>query len=704
MVEYTEEQYRAAARRAAAAGDIESARSLIAKGQALSAQPGEGYTFPELSAMTQNPQVAEPQRGFMDAVKDNIIGVDDGVMSPGEKLGTLLNIGGEGMTLGVVGDEAAAGFDAAIGRGGSFQENLQKYRQDEAQVRSENPILSFGADIGGALLPGAAGVRAIQGAKTFGGRVLSGGLLGAAGGATYGFMEGDETANGRIGNAALTGLLGGVLGGAAEPVARGVGALARNFGGGAARAARGAMNTLDIDRTGADIVGSALERDASVAAGNYARAGQDGVVAMAGPNTRGLLDWAVNRPGTAAANTGRQLQELAGNAGKKFSAALDNALGESDGITRLQSQMMKDTAESRRAAYNAAYSQPIDYRNAGNLENLLGRVPADVVRRAERLMATEGAESAQKIARIADDGTVTFDTLPDVRQIDYITRALRDMGDFGVGEGKEQGRAYMNLASNLRRSLDDVVPEYKAARAAGGDVIANREALEFGSNLMARRIPLDVAEDTIGLMTEAELKNARLGVRRFFTEKMDNVEAALTDNNMDAREAITSLKRLTSRDGRQRIEALLGDEAQSFLKTADEAFEAISLRASAAQNSKTAIRQQSEGILSDSMKPSFGDALIEGKGVMGAVAQAAAPILSEPALQRAARSDAVMNRVGQLLMSPSGGRLSPILQNLAPVLRAGDEFASSAADKGRLAMGLLASGALSQQARQGQPR
>jgi len=51
---------------------------------------------------------SEADTSFWGRVKDNVVGVDDGIMSPGEKLGTLLNMGGESLTLGIVGDEAAA--------------------------------------------------------------------------------------------------------------------------------------------------------------------------------------------------------------------------------------------------------------------------------------------------------------------------------------------------------------------------------------------------------------------------------------------------------------------------------------------------------------------------------------------------------------------------------------------------------------------
>ncbi len=50
-------------------------------------------------------------------------------------------------------------------------------------------------------------------------------------------------------------------------------------------------------------------------------------------------------------------------------------------------------------------------------------------------MQLEGNQSQQILARVGDDGAVTFERLPDVRQIDYITRALRQAAESGEGQG-----------------------------------------------------------------------------------------------------------------------------------------------------------------------------------------------------------------------------------------------------------------------------
>ncbi|WP_407491872.1 hypothetical protein [Pseudooceanicola sp. MF1-13] len=161
-----------------------------------------------------------PNMSLLGRLKDNVIGVDDGVMSPGEKLGSLLNKAGESMTMGVIGDEAGAAFDAAVGRG-SYEDRRDHYRRQEAQVERENPYLSIGADISGALIgPGKGAAGFVNAANSGIGRILRGAIAGAGAGAVGGAMEG-ETAEGRLQGAARDGAIGLAAGGTLSAVGQG---------------------------------------------------------------------------------------------------------------------------------------------------------------------------------------------------------------------------------------------------------------------------------------------------------------------------------------------------------------------------------------------------------------------------------------------------------------------------------------------------
>lgn len=150
-------------------------------------------------------------------LKDNVIGVDDGVMSVGEKIATGLNIGGESLTLGLIGDEAAAVADSAMGRG-SYEDRLAVRRGQEEQLRQENPGAAFAAEVAPAFVPGVGGGKLASMAASRLGRAGAGALLGAGAGATYGFMEGEGGYEDRRNNALITGAAGGLFGGIAPKV------------------------------------------------------------------------------------------------------------------------------------------------------------------------------------------------------------------------------------------------------------------------------------------------------------------------------------------------------------------------------------------------------------------------------------------------------------------------------------------------------
>lgn len=187
-----------------------------------------------MSPAGQNPGMAGQQGGdvnmndvvqgdptMVTSVIDNVVGLDNGVMTPGEKLGTALNAAGESATLGIVGDEAAAAFDAALGRG-TYEERRDFYRKNQEQFRDENPVLSFASEIAPALLPGLGGAKLLQMMQSKLGRAGAGAALGALSGAIYGFAEGEGGAGSRAKNSVMSLLIGGASGGALPKVVDGL--------------------------------------------------------------------------------------------------------------------------------------------------------------------------------------------------------------------------------------------------------------------------------------------------------------------------------------------------------------------------------------------------------------------------------------------------------------------------------------------------
>jgi hypothetical protein len=147
--------------------------------------------------------------------RENIEAVIHGRERMGEKAAAVLNKAGESLTLGLVGDEAAGAFDEMIGRG-SREERTQFYRDQEDQLRQENPGLAFVAEVAPAFVPGAGAAGAVSKLSNVVGRTAAGATTGALAAGTYGFMEGDD--GNRAEAARNSALMGAVFGAAAPKV------------------------------------------------------------------------------------------------------------------------------------------------------------------------------------------------------------------------------------------------------------------------------------------------------------------------------------------------------------------------------------------------------------------------------------------------------------------------------------------------------
>lgn len=208
-------------------GNIEAAKAEWARRQNIKAARAElirrrSQAQPSQEALSRASQadaraeaMMNTDMSFAGRVKDNLIGVDDAIMSPGEKVATALNKGGESLTLGVVGDEAAALADSVVGRG-SYDERLEKYRADERQFADENPVASLASEIAPAVIPGVGAAGAISKLGNVVGRTAAGALAGGTAAGIYGFAEGEG--ENRLANAKNSAIAGALLGAAAPKV------------------------------------------------------------------------------------------------------------------------------------------------------------------------------------------------------------------------------------------------------------------------------------------------------------------------------------------------------------------------------------------------------------------------------------------------------------------------------------------------------
>lgn len=181
-----------------------------------------------------------PDKSWGQVLKENFLGDNDpNTQNLGEKVGSALNKAGEAMTFGLIGDEASAAVESLV-PGVDYADRRQHYRQQEEVLERDNPGLALGAEIGGALagaaIPGGAAGTLARGSGLMP-RLAASTAAGAAGGATYGAMEGEGLED-RYDRAKIGGGIGAVGGVVAPILGAGVQRLADS------KAMRGAIKTV----------------------------------------------------------------------------------------------------------------------------------------------------------------------------------------------------------------------------------------------------------------------------------------------------------------------------------------------------------------------------------------------------------------------------------------------------------------------------
>tara|TARA_R110000744_G_scaffold356450_1_gene463199 strand:- start:38 stop:2245 length:2208 start_codon:yes stop_codon:yes gene_type:complete len=502
-------------------------------------------------------------------------------------------------------------------------------------VRAQRPGQATALEMGGALAATPALVAAapaaiapfVTGATSLGGKMLRGAVAGGVAGATEGAVSGygRGEGEGRLEEAGTGALLGGGLGfgigGALPGVSTAIRAGFENIKG---RSVGQISKTLGISTDAAKVVRTALENDDLVAATvALERAGSSSMLADAGPATQRLLDVSVTSGGTAPRVARQAVEGRAEEAGARMTTVLDNVLGAPEGVKTAQRGIRQGTQKARDNAYRVAYAQTIDYSGGRGrfLENQLKRVPQSAINRANELMRLEGVESAQILADVAENGAVSFRRLPDVRQLDYITRAMGDVAEQQNALGKlggttQLGRATANLQQKIRKVLKAEVPQYGDALDVAADAISRSRAVEAGADILKLGTTREAVKDALRGASKAERNAAKSGLRSAIDDTLAKVNAVASDPNIDIREFQKLANNLRSRSMRDKMVTLLGKgEADNLYKQLDENVVSLELRAAIARNSATQGRKAIQGVVEDITSPGALSTLMAGEPI-----------------------------------------------------------------------------------------
>lgn len=546
------------------------------------------------------------------------------LLDPINAFGTALveNIPIIGKPLSDFGNQVDAAFASAVeGRPVTAEEraNITQAEQDQF------PAASVPGAIAGNVLPLAPLAATKVGQVAFG---MTGGLpqrvaMGGLSGGALGFTDQMVRSGGDLEKSMDSGLWGagfGAAGGAAAPVVED----ALFAAGRALGIIKPGQSVDSLSRPAREALIRTMQGNGALGPDGIAAiraAGPRGMLVDASPAAADMLDTAFQRSGPGSVAAQNAVEARYTGAAQDTTQALDQALGTPMNPVAASEKIRLGTKTARGDAYDAAYAQPIDYSSPEGMaiEALMRRVPKDAIDAANRLMTVTGAESAQILAKVAPDGSVQFLRMPDVRQLDYITRGLNDVAKAGEGMGALGGytdlsNAYKNLSQAIRGQLKKAVPEYANALQTAAHPIQLKEAMQFGVDLLKPgALKVDIAAE-IKAMTKPQLDMARQGARTYIDDVMASLKAAMSDPSQDVREAQKALQMLLSRDARQKLGLLLGpgkaNQLYAQLRTAAKSF---NLKASTATNSRTYGRQAVDQAIQQAIDGNALTALMRGE-------------------------------------------------------------------------------------------
>jgi hypothetical protein len=389
-------------------------------------------------------------------------------------------------------------------------------------------------------------------------------------------------------------------------------------------------------------------------------AGPTGMLADASPRAEGVLDAIMRNPETSS-EFGRRIDGRATNVMGDVTRAMDETMGRPQGLISVEEAIRSNARPEIRRAYDAAYATPVDYSSPQGqaIEGLLDRLPRktvlNAVSRANDRMRYDGGPPNQIMAQVADDGTVTFQEMPNVMQLDYMKRAFdsiaRDGTDTISGAMTDEAAFAAKIAREIRNATREAVPVYGTALELAADEMSQRAAIDFGATMLTREnITREVVQRTVKDATKPELAAMRAALRSQIDEQLANVRRIASDPRQDieGRQLNAVFGMLNSEASQTKIRSLLGADADAIIAQINAATRALGLKAATARGSQTFGRGAVQGLLDEVNQPNVVQSLAMGRGIdtTQQVIQALTNVTPERMTQQSAR---VLNEVADIL-------------------------------------------------------
>lgn len=406
----------------------------------------------------------------------------------------------------------------------------------------------------------------------------------------------------------VTGLLGPVVAKGAENL---IGYIARSD------VAKIASN-LGISKQAATVIKNTFEMggDMNAAVTNLQRAGDEGMLADAGPAAQALLDGSAAAGGEAS----RIVRDEVGGRMVRTNDALTTSLDNQLGLPPLGPQTaIRDIAErsapAREVAYNDAYSRSVDWSSPSGQEvlSVLQRIDPSAQRTAIEA-ANAILRDEKKFDQIIDinNGFVGPRAPLTIMQLDALKKGLgeaaqRANATTGVpGKVSPEGRRIGGQAQDLRNALGVNVPAYDKAVRLGGDKIAEEGAFMAGRSALSTATEIEDVLMAIRPNASAdEVAAARSGLRSAFAKLMGDVRGLASNPlDTDAGQVVAALKAASSDNAKAKVRAILGnDVADALYAQFDKAAQSAIVNAAVATNSKTAMRTAQREMVDEMTTP-----------------------------------------------------------------------------------------------------
>jgi hypothetical protein len=552
-------------------------------------------------------------------------------------------------------DEFAGKMDELTGRGGTYEQNVERERAIDAYDEKNRPWARMAgqaaggvgqAVLGGSLLGASRLANAGLGVK-----MGAGALAGGAEGVAYGLGsgEGDLSERAKDPRAWQYGLLGAGLGAAAPAVAKGVGNVAGYIGGG--RKAAALSREAGLSPESGRILSQQLDFD-GVTPDNL-KLGKNTILADQGRGMGSVADYVVNNPNPSRKALGELIDTRAARSGQAVAdefrrAAPDAPLSLKQGLD----DIAIDTAPARRAGYEKAFATAVDWSDErlADAAKKIQRVRPEHLREANKVLRDLGEEAIEYTQDEA--GAIVFKKMPTMSQTDMITRT---MGDFAnpkittsAGGMTATGQAAVGSnAKDIRGPLTKVYDEYGKAVALGKDKILSQKALELGndafnSNVSGEAFKYAVKKEVRG--NPPALKELRNGMRLALEDKFSRVKSLASapreitsdlaeQELISARQALVVFKDLSSPDSKAKIRFVFGKEADGIIEAIENTKEALSLRSAVQKGSPTAPRQIFDRGVDEAAAPGmFGTMIAEGErgGLVEGLKKGARTVVAQP--------------------------------------------------------------------------